>query len=55
MQISAAVLMVAGAALVVAAIYAFVVARFRRRTQDLGVISSQWIAQHRASSQDPNR
>jgi hypothetical protein len=55
MQISAVVLMTAGAAIAVAAVYALLVARFRRRPKDLGVISSQWVAQHRASSQDPNR
>jgi hypothetical protein len=27
----------------------------RPRTQDLGVISSQWIAQHRSSTHDPDR
>jgi hypothetical protein len=55
MQISEAVLIAAGAALVVAAVYALLVARFRRRTNDLGVISSQWVAEHRASSPDPDR
>ena len=55
MQISAVVLMLGGVVVVVAAIYAFVVARFRKRTEDLGVISSQWVAEHRASSPDPDR
>jgi hypothetical protein len=55
MHISAAVLMMVGTVLVVAAVCALLVSRFRKRPNDLGFISSQWVAQHRASSQDPNR
>jgi hypothetical protein len=55
MQLSAAVLMVVGTCLLAAAAYALFAFRARRRPKDLGVISEQWIAQHRASSRDENR
>ena len=46
----------AGGALFVAIVFALnQAARRRRRGRDLGVISDQWIAQHRASAHDPNR
>ena len=46
-----------GTAIVLFAGVTFVRARGRRaqRTNDLGVISDQWIAQHRATSHDPSR
>ena len=46
-----------GTVIVVAGVITIVLARGRRahRTNDLGVISDQWIAQHRASSHDPSR
>ena len=46
-----------GTAIVLCAGVTFVLARGRRtqRTNDLGVISDQWIAQHRATSHDPSR
>ncbi len=47
-----------GAAILVFIGAAFVIRRGRRsapRPQDLGVISHQWIAQHRATTHDPNQ
>jgi hypothetical protein len=53
MQFSAAVLMVAGTIVVAAAALALLAFRGRRSSiDDLGVISSQWIAQHKASTHD---
>jgi len=49
-RIGAGILLLIGAA--------FVLRRGRRsspRPQDLGVISHQWIAQHRATTHDPNQ
>ena len=55
MQLSAVVLMVVGTCFLAAAAYALFAFRARRRPKDLGVISEQWIAQHRASSRDDTR
>jgi hypothetical protein len=45
-----------GSALVVAIVFALIQSgRRRRRGPDLGVISDQWMAQHRASTHDRNR
>ena len=46
-----------GTAIVLFAGVTFVLSRARgaQRTNDLGVISDQWIAQHRATSHDPSR
>ena len=46
-----------GTAIVLFAGVTCVLVRGRRtqRTTDLGVISDQWIAQHRATSRDPSR
>jgi hypothetical protein len=45
-----------GGALAVAVVFALTQSgRRRRRGHDLGVISDQWMAQHRASPRDPNR
>jgi hypothetical protein len=45
-----------GGAFVVAIVFALTQAgRRRRRGPDLGVISDQWMAQHRSSPHDPNR
>jgi hypothetical protein len=55
MQLSAAVLLLAGTCLLGAAAFALFALRARRRPKDLGVISEQWIAQHRASSRDESR
>jgi hypothetical protein len=44
-----------GGALVVAIVFALIQSGRRRRGRDLGVISDQWMAQHRASTGDPNR
>jgi hypothetical protein len=46
-------LAVAGAVVVAFAMRA--VMRRRRATDDLGLISQHWIAQHRATSHDPER
>ena len=43
----------AGAVVVAFAVRA--VMRRRRATDDLGLISQHWIAQHRATSHDPER
>ena len=44
-----------GGALVAVIVFALAKSGRRRRGRDLGVISDQWIAQHRASTRDPNR
>jgi hypothetical protein len=55
MQLSAAVVLLVGTCLLAAAAYGLLAFRARRRPKDLGVISEQWIAQHRASSRDESR
>jgi hypothetical protein len=44
-----------GGALCLAIVFALTASGRRRRGHDLGVISDQWIAQHRASSHDRYR
>ncbi len=48
-------LLTGGALCLVAILFALTQSGRRRRGRDLGVISDQWIAQHRASAHDPNR
>jgi hypothetical protein len=49
-------IILAGGALVVAIVFALTLSsRRRRRGRDLGVISDQWIAQHRAGAHDSDR
>jgi hypothetical protein len=46
--------LIAGGMLLVGIIVALFWPR-ERRGQDLGVISDQWLAQHRVSARDPDR